>query len=91
MTRSAISASRRHALRLWAWPSPIRRSDLAAWIVEKFQAWSDCDGDPLKRFSMDLLLDNVMVYWLTGTAGTATWLYRGFAQQENSGLPEGRR
>ena len=38
----------------------------------KFQAWSDCAGNPLARFSMDLLLDNVMVYWLTGTAGTST-------------------
>jgi hypothetical protein len=53
--------------------------------------WSDCGGDPLKRFSMDLLLDNIMVYWLTGTAGTATWLYRGVTQQQSRGLPEGQR
>src|SRR5690349_14514258 len=32
---------------------------LAAWILQKFQAWSDRDRDPLKRFSMDLLLDNI--------------------------------
>ena len=64
---------------------------LAAWIVEKFQAWSDCAGNPLNRFSMDLLLDNIMVYWLTGTAGTATWLYRGVTQQQNRALPEGKR
>ena len=64
---------------------------LAAWIVEKFQAWSDCGGDPLKRFSMDLLLDNIMVYWLTGTAGTATWLYRGVTEQQAARLPDGKR
>ena len=62
---------------------------LAAWIVEKFRDWSDCDGDPLNSFSMDLLLDNIMVYWLTGTAGTATWLYRGVAQQKPRALPPG--
>jgi len=64
---------------------------LAAWIVEKFRDWSDCGGNPLSRFSMDLLLDNIMVYWLTGTAGTATWLYRGVAQQQPRALPEGKR
>lgn len=86
-----IQATRPQTLGVALTDSPV---GLAAWIVEKFQAWSDCDGDPLKRFSMDTLLDNVMVYWLTGTAGTAgtaTWLYRGFAQQETSGLPDGRR
>ena len=40
---------------------------------------------------MDLLLDNIMVYWLTGTAGTATWLYRGVTEQQNRALPEGKR
>lgn len=40
---------------------------------------------------MDLLLDNVMVYWLTGTAGTSTWLYRGFARRSPHALPEGQR
>ena len=64
---------------------------LAAWIVEKFRDWSDCNGNPLNRFSLDLLLDNIMVYWLTGTAGTATWLYRGAAQQQPRGLPSGQR
>jgi pimeloyl-ACP methyl ester carboxylesterase len=36
---------------------------------------------------MDTLLDNVMVYWLTGTAGTATWLYRGVTEQKPRALP----
>ena len=38
---------------------------LAGWICEKFQAWSDCEGDPLNVFSRDELLDNVMIYWLS--------------------------
>ena len=83
-----IQATRPQTLGVALTDSPV---GLAAWIVEKFQAWSDCGGDPLKRFSMDLLLDNIMVYWLTGTAGTATWLYRGVTQQPNRGLPEGQR
>ncbi len=44
---------------------------LAAWMVEKFQRWSDCDGDLERRFSKDELLANVMVYWVTGTIGTS--------------------
>jgi len=83
-----IQATRPQTLGVALGDSPV---GLAAWIVEKFQAWSDCNGRPLDRFSMDLLLDNVMVYWLTGTAGTATWLYRGVSQQKPRGLPEGQR
>ena len=75
-----IQATRPQTLGVALTDSPV---GLAAWIVEKFQAWSDCGGDPLKRFSMDLLLDNIMVYWLTGTAGTATWLYRGVTEQQS--------
>ncbi len=83
-----IHATRPQTLGVALTDSPV---GLAAWIVEKFQAWSDCGGDPLKRFPMDLLLDNIMVYWLTGTAGTATWLYRGAAQQKPRALPEGAK
>ena len=48
---------------------------LLAWIVEKFRTWSDCDGDVERRFTKDQLLDNVMLYWLTGTAHSAGRLY----------------
>jgi len=46
-------------------------SGLAAWIVEKFQRWSDCDGDVEQRFSKDELITNVMMYWVTGTIGSS--------------------
>jgi len=49
---------------------------LAAWIIEKFEAWSDCGGDVERRFSKDELLTNVMIYWLTGTIGTSFQPYR---------------
>jgi microsomal epoxide hydrolase len=48
---------------------------LAAWILEKFHAWSDCDGDVAKRFSKDELLTNIMFYWATETANSSVRLY----------------
>ena len=48
---------------------------LAAWIVEKFRAWSDCGGDVERRFSKDILLTNVMLYWVTGAIGSSFWPY----------------
>lgn len=38
---------------------------LAAWVVEKFRSWSDCDGDVEKRFTKDELLSNLTIYWTT--------------------------
>jgi pimeloyl-ACP methyl ester carboxylesterase len=48
---------------------------LLAWMVEKFQAWSDCDGDPETVFTRDQLITNVMTYWVTGTAASSARLY----------------
>ncbi len=49
---------------------------LAAWIVEKLRAWSDCDGDVEARFTKDEILTNVTLYWLTGTIGSSMRMYR---------------
>ncbi|WP_292991183.1 epoxide hydrolase [Mycobacterium sp.] len=46
-----------------------------AWVVEKFWAWADCDGHPEKVFSRDELLDNVMMYWVTGSGASSARLY----------------
>lgn len=48
---------------------------LLAWIVEKFRAWSDCDGDLESVFPRDRLLTNVMLYWLTQTITSSVRLY----------------
>jgi epoxide hydrolase len=48
---------------------------LLAWIVEKFRAWSDCDGDPENCFTRDQLITNVMLYWVTQTSASAARLY----------------
>ncbi len=48
---------------------------LAAWIVEKFRAWSDCDGDVEKRFTKDELLANLTIYWATQTIHSSMRIY----------------
>ncbi len=48
---------------------------LAGWIVEKFHGWSDCDDKIESRFSRDRLVDNISIYWLTGTINSSTRLY----------------
>lgn len=47
----------------------------AAWILEKFREWSDNDGDPRSTFTMDEMLDNIMLYWLNACAGSSGRLY----------------
>ena len=47
----------------------------AAWIYEKFRDWSDCNGDPTNSYSMDELLDNIMLYWLPNAGTSAARLY----------------
>jgi len=46
-----------------------------AWVVEKFWAWADCDGHPENVLSRDELLDNVMLYWVTGSGASSARLY----------------
>ena len=48
---------------------------LAAWIIEKFRDWADCDGDVERRFTKDELLTNVMIYWTTQTIHSSMRLY----------------
>ena len=47
----------------------------AAWILEKFWAWTDCDGHPENVLTRDELLDNVMFYWLPAAAASSARLY----------------
>jgi pimeloyl-ACP methyl ester carboxylesterase len=48
---------------------------LCAWIVEKFWAWTDCDGHPENVLTRDELLDNLMLYWLPRTGASSARLY----------------
>lgn len=53
---------------------------LLAWMVEKFQAWSDCGDDPRRRYTPDELITNVMLYWVTQSIGTSFLAYRDFTK-----------
>jgi pimeloyl-ACP methyl ester carboxylesterase len=51
---------------------------VAAWIIEKFNSWSDTDGDNIESaHTKDSLLTNIMVYLVTRTFNTASWIYYG--------------
>ncbi|MCP5082026.1 MAG: epoxide hydrolase [Alphaproteobacteria bacterium] len=51
---------------------------IAAWLVEKFNAWSDTKGDDIESvYTKDELLTNIMVYVTTRTFNTASWIYYG--------------
>ena len=47
----------------------------AAWILEKFYQWTDCDGHPENAITRDELIDNVMLYWITGSGTSAARIY----------------
>jgi pimeloyl-ACP methyl ester carboxylesterase len=64
-------------------------SGLAAWIIEKFRAWSDCGGDVETAFTRDRLLANISFYWFTGAIGSSFWPY--YARMHRPWpVPEGR-
>jgi epoxide hydrolase len=86
----AIQSTRPQALAYGLTDSPIGQ---LAWIMDKFRAWTyPMETLPDEIIDRDRLLTNVMIYWLTGTAGSAA--YVGYAQasqwgetRENSGVP----
>jgi epoxide hydrolase len=47
----------------------------AAWIYEKFHAWTDNKGDPESALTRDEMLDNITLYWLTDTAASSARMY----------------
>ncbi len=50
-------------------------SGLAAWIADKFHAWSDCGGEIERAVPRDHMLANISLYWLTGAIGSSFWPY----------------
>ncbi|MER8652995.1 MULTISPECIES: epoxide hydrolase family protein [unclassified Mesorhizobium] len=49
---------------------------LAAWMIEKFRSWSDCDGDVERTFGMDTLLTDVSLYWFSNALTSSLRLYK---------------
>ena len=71
----AIQSTKPQTLSYAMMDSPV---GIAAWIIEKFYAWSDlADGDLESVYSKDELLTNIMIYILTRTFNTASWIYYG--------------
>ncbi|MEZ5670139.1 MAG: epoxide hydrolase [Alphaproteobacteria bacterium] len=68
----AIQGTRPQTLAFGLTDSPL---GLAAWIVEKFRAWSDCGGDLDSAFDRDHVLADISLYWLTGAIGSSFWPY----------------
>ncbi|HEV2336247.1 MAG TPA: alpha/beta fold hydrolase [Stellaceae bacterium] len=67
-----IQGTRPQTLAFGLTDSPV---GLAAWIVEKFRAWSDCGGDVESAFTKDQLLANISFYWFTGAIGSSFFPY----------------
>jgi epoxide hydrolase len=77
--------SRMHATRPQTIGYPLVDSPagLCAWIVDKFWAWTDCDGHPENALTRDEMLDDVMLYWLPRTGASSARLYRESIAQVN--------
>ena len=69
---STIQGTRPQTLAYGLTDSP---AGLAAWIAEKFRAWSDNDGDIESAISRDAMLANISLYWFTGAIGSSFWPY----------------
>jgi pimeloyl-ACP methyl ester carboxylesterase len=62
---------------------------VAAWIIEKMYAWSDLkNGDIESVYSKDTLLANIMVYIVTKTFNTASWIYYGRREEGGRFFPK---
>jgi len=62
---------------------------VAAWIVEKFFSWSDIKNNKIENvYSKDTLLTNIMVYLITNTFNTASWIYFGRREEGGRSFPK---
>lgn len=75
---SHIQATKPQTLAYGLTDSP---AGLAAWLLEKFFAWSDGGDDLTQRFDIDELLTNVSVYWFSGNVAATLRMYEENARQ----------
>jgi microsomal epoxide hydrolase len=62
---------------------------VAAWIIEKMCGWSDIKNNDIESvYSKDTLLSNIMVYLVTKTFNTASWIYYGRREEGGRFLPK---
>lgn len=65
---------------------------LAAWVLEKFWAWTDCDGHPENVLDRNELLDNLMLYWIPATGASSARIYWesfGSGERKTVNIPTG--
>ena len=62
---------------------------IAAWILEKFYFWSDIKNKDIESvYSKDTLLANIMIYIVTKTFNTASWIYYGRREEGGRYFPK---
>ncbi|MDQ1032285.1 pimeloyl-ACP methyl ester carboxylesterase [Streptomyces umbrinus] len=81
---AAVQMTRPQTLSYGLTDSPVGQ---LAWIVEKFKEWTDSHERPEDAVDRDQLLTNVMLYWLTGTAGSSARIYYERAHAAGWGEP----
>jgi pimeloyl-ACP methyl ester carboxylesterase len=85
---SLIQGTRPQTLAYGLTDSPV---GLAAWILEKWRAWGDTQGDLDARFGRELLIRLVTLFWVTGTIGTSIRDYLDNRAAGTATLPRGVR
>ena len=56
----------------------------ASWVLEKYRAWSDNDGDIETAFSKDQLITSIMTYLVSDNVQASMWLYASMTQARPS-------
>ena len=86
----AIQSTKPQTLSYAMMDSPV---GVAAWIIEKFYHWSDLEDRSLElTYQKDDLLTNIMIYILTKSFNTSSWIYYGRAKEGGRILSQdGRR
>lgn len=88
MGYAALQASQPQLLALALADNPL---GCAAWLLQKFQAWSDCAGDLNTLWTNDELITFVMLYLASDALPTSLWMYRGAVEEASGVLPPGAR
>ena len=84
-----LHATKPQSLAFGMMDSPV---GIAAWLLEKFQTWSDLEGGDLESvYTKDQLLTNIMIYLVSGTFHSSLWFYRGSFEEQALEMDEGRR
>jgi microsomal epoxide hydrolase len=88
MAYAALHSTRPQTVALALADNPV---GTAAWMLEKFQRWSDVGNDLGTRYTPDDLITAIMIYLATDSVASAIWMYRGAAEEASGVIPAGQR